>query len=510
MVKNNKRNELPSRLKLSEPKRFKPSKSNLKRIQHQKQIEMERAKKMKQHDSKFQLEDSQPMESDAIGGFEGMEMNSKIVDAIQQGLGFTRPTDIQSVCIPAIMQSKSEAILCAAETGTGKTLVYLATMMHSLKKQEECAINHIPALPLDNDSNSSLKSLVAAVSPTHGVVASNYGLPLVRKLNRPRGIVLLPSRDLVAQVTAIAKQISHKARLRVVGVHSKSRRNAMNDSFAAGPVDLLVTTPVMLSKLIQSFGVTLSQTVRVVVDEADSLLDDNVKKDILPLLSNAKQLSDKRMETNKDSPFVQPCKFLFTTATLPKTVMGCLRDIFPQVQPITTKLLHRPPRGLNQRFVRLDRSTTKENLLVEILKSSVSVHRRVIVFCNRRETCQAVGDMLAEKGYEVVKLSSAEHQSTHSAALSKFTSDSKDSDKNSADALVVMVATDMASRGLDTTEVDHVILYDFPQNSIDYLHRVGRTARNGSKGQSTAFVTRRDYQLADSIEKAIKSRRILA
>jgi superfamily II DNA/RNA helicase len=119
---------------------------------------------------------------------------------------------------------------------------------------------------------------------------------------------------------------------------------------------------------------------------------------------------------------------------------------------------------------------------------------RTIVFCNTVEICKSVCTHLEKTGYSVLVLHSEMHPKKRRASFEAF---------NAGEGRI-LVATDVASRGLDLgNKVEHVVLYDFPTNVLDYLHRVGRTARAGKPGHATAFIGRSDHRLATTIRVRI-------
>ena len=121
----------------------------------------------------------------------------------------------------------------------------------------------------------------------------------------------------------------------------------------------------------------------------------------------------------------------------------------------------------------------------------------MIVFCNTIKACEALHSFLSGEGFPVLYFN--KHQSFQERK--QHFQDYVKGDK------MILVTTDISSRGLDTTMVDHVVMYDFPKNGIDYLHRAGRTGRNGEVGQVTSLVGRKDRRLAATIEQTIKMRK---
>jgi len=159
---------------------------------------------------------------------------------------------------------------------------------------------------------------------------------------------------------------------------------------------------------------------------------------------------------------------------------------------ITTPSLHKPPAVhlLTQKFI----STTnnKTAVLLDIL--SAERNSIIMVFCNSMQSCRAVDHIINDHGIKTA----CYHSGIPPKKRTELWEEWKSGEKK------ILVCTDLAARGLDTHKVDHVILFDFPTNKIDYLHRVGRTARAGSKGKVTSLVGKKDESLADTIQNAIK------
>ncbi|KAL5035237.1 hypothetical protein RTP6_002959 [Batrachochytrium dendrobatidis] len=522
-------------------------------VMNQQLIKKQTLERRAEHAKKFELIDNlgQGKSSRTIqdmidtATFEGMNLHPKVLESITQGLKFKAPTPVQAMCIPRFIHSTDEAILCAAETGTGKTAAYLASVMHVLKVEEDKAIagtlklavpfkfaSSLPKSDINAKINNDAFRAVEAITTDGDSITSVAGLALIRKIRRPRAIIIVPSRDLVAQVTATAKILSHKAKLRVVGMHSRSDYKAREFALSSAPIDILICTPGMLTSFTESKDIVLTQTSLIVVDEADTLFDTNFQDDLKPIIQSVKTFSKNQGRT---------CRFLFTTATLPKTLNLAVLDEFPELRRVFTPNLHRTQAKLHQSFLRLDSSTTKPNMLLEVLRRAVLETDRIIIFCNRRSTCNTVSDHLRSKSYDVVTLTSSAEIKNRTKSLEQFLNPElikepfekleamygNEDEKHVVSPSVVemqveglskpplgkpmiMVATDIASRGLDTTPVGHVILYDFPQTAIDYLHRVGRTARNGRSGRATSIIAHRDASLAEFISKAVKKRDMLA
>ncbi|KAI8823499.1 P-loop containing nucleoside triphosphate hydrolase protein [Fimicolochytrium jonesii] len=437
--------------------------------------------------------------------FDSLGLRADVAETATSKLGYKRPTTVQALCIPEILNNDQDGpILCAAETGGGKTGAYLLPIIHTLKQQEEDAVRAVA------ESESAL-DIVEAMTTDGQAFSATAGLSQIRKLRRPRAVIVVPSRELVMQVTETAKTMCHSVRLRVVGAHAGITKSDMEAKIVNAPVDLLVATPGSLNFLLTKEGFAFSQTRLLVIDEADTMTDEDFGPDLERIL---------RLSEEQRTKQHQRCQTVFVSATVPVSLIRTLERHFPTYRRIATPSVHRTVPGLTQRFVRIENGTVKQTMLLDILKRAVLMDDRIIIFCNTRKSCEAVTNLLRSKEYDVQDISSNVHVSFRAKALKRFAAavdplaslkEVENVERQTINRVpIILVATDIASRGLDTVNVGHVILYDFPQTAIDYLHRVGRTARNGRSGRATSIVAKKDMALADSIESSIRGRMSLA
>lgn len=359
------------------------------------------------------------------------------------------PTKIQSRAIPLLLTSSSA--LVGAATGSGKTLAYLLPLIQQLK--------HAESLRNEND-------------------------PPLRVARRPRALVLVPTRELADQVAAVAKQLSHHAKVRVVGLVGGA--NAMTgrklrDTFER-PVDILVSTTGRLSQLMEQRLVDVRFVRHVVVDEVDTLVDKGFGEELNRILARCRQGG-------------QNVQMVAVGATHPKKMVETYEKEFGELVRVEVDL-HVPPAGLTQRFVKVD-GKEKLNELVAFLgeqgKNGGDLRGgRMMVFCNTMESCRFLDHFLIESGYTTACIHGDVPANRRESEYEKFKGGERQ----------LLVCTDMAARGLDNLKVDHVVLFDFPTSAVDYIHRAGRTARAGAKGRVTSFVTKKDAKLARAIEKA--------
>eukprot|EP00903_Cladosiphon_okamuranus_P008510 g8174.t1 len=388
------------------------------------------------------------VEAEEAMDFSGLGLLEDLVDAMDE-FGFESPSKIQRKAIPQILSGGN--IVFAASTGSGKTLAYLMPLIQQLRAQEAQA---------EEDGES------------------------IRQMKRPRAIVLVPTRELAVQVLEVAKRLSRTCKFSSCGVvggedYGKQRQRLANT------VDLVVATPGRLLKHQEAGNFFMSKVNYVVVDEVDTMLTQGFAADIekltRPMLANPE-----RRETGQ---------FVFVTATLTKAVRKLLEDgNYPKVRQVETRDVHHTLPSL--RHVMIDiKGRDKMSSLVDITQQHFKDFKRTLVFCNTVKSCQA-----AEFGLREVDLKALSY---HGEVPSDVRSSNLDRFK--AGDVKYLVCTDIAARGLDMPDVDHVIMFDFPLNPIDYLHRSGRTARMGAKGRVTSLLAKRDLVLAAAIEQAVQA-----
>ncbi|KAI8647005.1 P-loop containing nucleoside triphosphate hydrolase protein [Parasitella parasitica] len=395
--------------------------------------------------------------------FDDLGLSSETIIAAKTVLGgveLLKPTEIQGLAIPQILDRRKRHVLVAAETGSGKTLSYLLPTVDMLKQDEK----------------------------TKGFVK--------RRLDHPRAIVLVPTRELVGQVVKSCKGLSHITKFRAAGLGGRTPRSQISEMLASGPIDILVTTPTTLLAYQKDGTLSLADTRYLIIDEADSLFDAGWGDDCRKIIKHVQESAEKRRT---------PEKVIVVSATLPRSVHNVLDTLFPQLAKITTPSLHKALPNLKQSFVDLQRFQGNRQLaLLEVLKKNIK-DDKTLVFCNTKKSVELVHKFLQTKNLDALALYKDAPMS-RAEALELF-SQPKTGEGDGEESKVdhnVLVSTDIASRGIDTTFVDHVILYDFPTSVVDYLHRVGRTARAGQTGKATSLIGRKDRMMSDRIKRSIR------
>lgn len=394
--------------------------------------------------------------------FDDLELSSETITAAKTVLGNTdnlKPTEIQALAIPQLLDRRKKHVLVAAETGSGKTLSYLLPTIDMLKADEK----------------------------TKGLVK--------RRLDHPRAVVLVPTRELVSQVVKSCKGLSHITKFRAVGLGGRTPRSQVSELLANGPIDILVTTPTTLVSYEKDRTLSLADTRYLIIDEADSLFDAGWGDDCRKIIKRVQETAEKTK---------QPEKVVVVSATLPRSVHNALDTLFPQLVKFTTPSLHKALPNLKQSFVDLQRFQGNRQLaLLEVLKKNIK-DDKTLVFCNTKKSVELVHKFLQTKNLDALALyKDAPMSRTEALELFSQPKAAEGEEGGNVDHNV-LISTDIASRGIDTTFVDHVILYDFPTSVVDYLHRVGRTARAGQTGKATSLIGRKDRMMSDRIKRSIR------
>ncbi|XP_050367027.1 DEAD-box ATP-dependent RNA helicase 39 [Argentina anserina] len=381
-----------------------------------------------------------------VGSFGELGLSEEVLEALKE-MGIEVPTEIQCIGIPAVLEGKT--VVLGSHTGSGKTLAYMLPLAQLLRRDE----------------------------------AQNG---IVMKPRRPRAIVLCPTRELSEQVFRVAKFISHHARFRSTMVSGGGRLRPQEDSLN-NPIDMVVGTPGRILQHIEDGNLVYGDIKYLVLDEADTMFDRGFGPDIRKFLAPLKNRASK--------PDGQGFQTVLVSATMTKGVQTLIDEEFQGILHLRTSSLHKKIASARHDFIKLPGSENKMEALMQVLEPSLAKGNRVMVFCNTLNSSRAVDHYLTENQISTVNYHGEVPAEQRVENLKKFKSDDGD--------CPTLVCTDLAARGLDL-DVDHVIMFDFPLNSIDYLHRTGRTARMGAKGKVTSLVTKKNLMLATRIEEALK------
>ncbi len=304
-----------------------------------------------------------------------------------------------------------------------------------------------------------------------------FALPILSLLAKhergPRVLILEPTRELAAQVETAIRDFARFSGLSVAVVFGGVGYGKQNDALRSG-VDVLVATPGRLLDHIGQGTCRLDSVKYLVLDEADRMLD-------MGFLPDVRRIVDRCPRDRHTSLF---------SATVPPQIESLIRWAMknPEVVEIGAR---RTPAETVKHVIYPVAEAQKTELLGELLKRVN--YDSVIVFCRTKERADRIGTMLKKKNHAVAILHSNRTQREREQALRGFR-DGK---------FEVLVATDIAARGLDIANVSHVINYDVPQHPEDYVHRIGRTGRAEATGDAFTLMVAGDIKHVEAIERFI-------
>ncbi|KFF50486.1 ATP-dependent RNA helicase RhlB [Gammaproteobacteria bacterium MFB021] len=299
-----------------------------------------------------------------------------------------------------------------------------------------------------------------------------------QKPGTPRALVVAPTRELALQIEKDAKALARFTSLNVASVvggmdYQKQREQLVKN------LDILVATPGRLLDFQQKRDIDLSQVEVLVLDEADRMLSMGFIPDVKRII----RYTPKREERQT---------FLFS-ATFTPDILNLSEQWTHNPAHVEIEVTTENAANIDQR-VYLVSDDDKRRLLINLLKQEAM--ERVIVFGNRRDLVRELDGLLREAGINVAMLSGDVPQNQRISTLEKFREGE----------IQVLVATDVAGRGIHIEDVSHVVNYTLPEDPEDYVHRIGRTGRAGAKGVSISFVGEEDAFSLPEIETYIKDK----
>lgn len=419
-----------------------------------------------------------------IKSFSSLRIEPTVREAIENDLlGHLQtrmPTPVQKLAIKAIRATKRtpdvlHTYLLAAETGSGKTLSYLAPLMSNLKDEET------------NNPDEWEKM---------------YKAPLVRS------VVFVPTLELVSQVNDVVKKLTKSVKLTSFasgqGVSNKSASAKLTKR-----TDILITTPDRFLNMFKDPVVAkghLSHCKFAVVDEADTLMDESFCESThaaIQLMTNLKDL-------------------VFCSATIPRSFDRLMKKTYPNAARIVTPGLHKIPRHIDFRVVEVFKPPFLNSKQLALQQALYAIHhdnteegliKRVVVFVNKADDIEGIVDYLNEKGYPAVGAYGKIPRQERMQVLQDFVSPAKflEENQDNKTKVKVLVTTDLLARGVDMQSIRNIVLYDLPYSSVDMLHRAGRTGRLNKRGRVLLFVTKKESQgWVKGIERTVRNGMALA
>lgn len=339
---------------------------------------------------------------------------------------------------------------------------------------EECTQIQQEAIPVVLEG----KDIIAQSNTGTGKTAA-FGIPLFenidKELKKPQALVLLPTRELAVQVANEFRKIGkYMDNIKTVSVYGGADINEQIKRLKGG-AQIIVGTPGRVIDLIDRRVIRLDNLKIAVLDEADEMLKMGFREDIELILQNVSN----------------PIQTLLFSATLPDDMKKIIKKFLND--PVMIKTLRE---GITAKEVKQSYFLVKHQDKIDALTRLIDTYtpRLTLVFCNTKKSVDELYDELIERGYNCDKIHGDIKQSQRLDTLNKFNNGLID----------VLIATDVAARGLDIKEVEAVINYEVPAKEDYYVHRIGRTGRAGREGSSFTLASTKELKKIENIEKYTK------
>ncbi len=355
--------------------------------------------------------------------FKNLNLSTNVIDAIDH-LGYTQPSKIQELLIPVILSGTDT--FGQAQTGTGKTLAFAASILTNIKKDKT------------------------------GVKA----------------LVLCPTRELALQIAAEISTLDNNREFNIISVYGGSDIKRQINMLRNNP-DIVIGTPGRVKDLLKRKKLNLTKLDYFVLDEADEMLNMGFIKDIKEIFS----------KTSRDR------QVIMLSATMAKDIKelisSYLRSDYKHIKVESTS---KTADLINQNYYVVN-SKQKNEVLYRII--DVRTLEKVLIFCKTKNDCDELTEKLQEKGYNADLIHGDVTQGLRIKTLARY----KNGEFN------ILVATDVAARGIHVDNIDLVVNYHLPFDKESYIHRIGRTGRANGKGEATSLVTHKEGEFMKRLEK---------
>ena len=355
--------------------------------------------------------------------FRDLGLDESVLNAVA-AKGFEEPTPIQVLAIPRLLNGDAN-VIAKARTGTGKTAA--------------------------------------------------YGLPLVQKLRepreKPRALVLVPTRELALQVASEIESFKEGTHPRITTVYGGASIVEQLRNLKRG-CEIVAGTPGRVIDHLERGSLNLDSIEYFILDEADEMLNMGFIEDIETIFKKA----------NPDS------RVLMFSATMPKQILKIAADFMGEYE-IVEEEASEEPLPLTEQFFWMVREEDKSEALVRLIDTAENFYG--LVFCQTKVDADAVAKELDERHYEAAALHGDIPQGQREKILSRFR----------AGKTRILVATDVAARGIDIEGITHVVNYSIPYDGPTYTHRIGRTGRAGAKGTAVSFIRPNERRRIDYLRR---------
>ena len=358
-----------------------------------------------------------------------------------------------------------------------KSLGIIDPILKALKSQ-----GYVEATPIQRKTIPLLldgKDVIGIAQTGTGKTAA-FGIPILQRLvednkrgKGPHALILAPTRELAAQIVEDFKKYGEFLNFNYLAVFGGVGIVPQIKALQRG-VDVLVATPGRLIDLMNQRKVDLGNVEFLVLDEADRMLDMGFLRDVKKIVKTCREEK----------------QTLFFSATMSREIEELTESFLKNAVKVEVTPQSMPVDKIEQCVFFVDR-TNKEELLLDLIKQQKM--QRVLVFVGMKHKANKVAMVLNKNGIPSAAIHGNKSQFQRTKALAEF----------KVGAVSVLVATDIAARGIDVTNISHVINYDIPKFSEDYVHRIGRTGRAGKTGVAISLALHNEKQYLQKIERYI-------
>nr|WP_311528228.1 DEAD/DEAH box helicase [uncultured Ralstonia sp.] len=384
--------------------------------------------------------------------FAALGLDDRIVRALGE-VNYTTPTPVQAQAIPACLSGRD--LLVTSQTGSGKTAAFILPAIQRISEQPE------PQRPRMDGPPQRMKGRRPRPAPA-----------------KPSLLVLTPTRELALQVTTATAQYGrHLRRIVCASILGGMPYPKQLDMLARMP-DIIIATPGRLLDHIDSGRIDLSALDMLVFDEADRMLDMGFSDDIEAIVGA--------------TPATR--QMLMFSATMDRRIEQLAERMMREPQRIEIAAAKVDQSNIEERLHFTDDMSHKQQLLDHLLRDASL--KQAIVFTATKRDADSLAERLTEHGFSAGALHGDMHQGARNRTLTALR----------RGQLRVLVATDVAARGIDVPDITHVVNFDLPKQAEDYVHRIGRTGRAGRSGIAINLVNHNDTFQWRRIERFVDRR----
>ncbi|TPX60696.1 hypothetical protein PhCBS80983_g01617 [Powellomyces hirtus] len=389
---------------------------------------------------------------DPLMTFKESDLHEGIKWMLQELASYKKPTPIQRFAIPSI--SARRDIMACAQTGSGKTAAYLLPIISNIFY----------------DGPSETTSIIAG-----------------RRAATPTALIMSPTRELATQIHKEALKFTYRSFMKCAVIYGGVQGGQAQDQYRAveAGCDILIATAGKLVDFLQRGLVSLEKCRYLVLDEADRMLDMGFELPVRFIISGAGMNED-----HQTSMF---------SATFPRDIQILAHEFMKNRLDITIGEVGSTTTDIQQTITYV-RHPEKQTALIKLLQAERAKNRNrttpylVLIFVKTKRSAPELCGCLQRAGFRSIQLHGDMTQAEREMSLRRF----KRGDPN------ILIATDVAQRGLDIPNVMHVIQYDLPSNIDEYVHRIGRTGRAGNTGYATSFYNEENSSLSRGLMALLK------